>query len=137
MTIPSGPVPRFTRGRQLAEGSDLDKLSLMIGGSGVPLTAHAGGGKALATPITSTNAIVGTVATAADSVILPQGYAGLRVFVINDGAAAMQVFGAGTDTINDVATATGVSHAQNLAALYVCVSAVPGGAARWFRLLSA
>ena len=38
--------------------------------------------------------------------------AGLTVLVINHGANPMQVFGSGTDTINDVAAATGVSQMQ-------------------------
>lgn len=135
--IPGGPIPRFPRGRQLLNGDDVDKLSLLVGGSGSTLTAKAGGGKSGATPITSTNARVGTVATAADSVLLPPGYPGLRVFIVNTGANSMQVFGAGTDTINGVATGTGVAQAAGVSALYVCTGKTAAGVGEWYRLLSA
>ena len=42
---------------------------------------------------------------------------GLRVLVRNSAANSMQVFGAGTDTINAVATATGVAQAATTSAL--------------------
>lgn len=130
--IPSGPIPRFPNGRQLLNGSDVDKLALMIGSSGSAVIARAGGGKALATPIVNTNVEVGTVATAADSILLPPAYAGLRVFIANSGVASMQVFGAGTDTINGVATGTGVAQANGVSAIYFCT-----GPGEWFRVLSA
>jgi hypothetical protein len=84
------------------------------------LTAHAGGGKAGALQLTGAMASVGTVATAADSVLLPAAVVGGEFFLSNDGVASMQVFGNGTDTINLVATATGVAQANGVAALYFC-----------------
>lgn len=136
MPIPSGPIPRFPRGRQLLDGEQVDKLSLMIGGTSSPVTARAGGTKALATPIASTNVKLGTVATAADSVLLPPGYPGLRVFIANAGVASAQVFGAGLDTINGVATGTGVAQANGTSAIYFCTGKT-GDVAEWFRVLSA
>ncbi len=73
------------------------------------ITAFAGGGKASATPTTTANVLIGVSATAADSVLLPSPRSGDMMFVTNGGAAAAQLFGAGTATINGVATATGVS----------------------------
>jgi hypothetical protein len=53
---------------------------------------------------------VTTVASAADSILLPPSVRGMEIVVVNDAAAnAMQVFASGTDTINGTAGATGVS----------------------------
>lgn len=97
-----------------------------------PVTALAGGGKTGATPLTAAINRIGTCATAADSVLLPPALKGIDVFLMNDGAASAQVFGQGTDTINGVATGTGVAQANAKSALYVCYA---DGA--WVRLLSA
>lgn len=99
------------------------------------LTAAAGGTQAAALALSATKSVhrVSTVATAADSVKLPAATAGQVHFVMNSAAAnSMQVFGSGTDTINDVATATGVAQAAGKGALYVCVSA-----GKWYRALGA
>jgi hypothetical protein len=84
------------------------------------LTAHAGGGQASATALPSLINRVATVATQGDSVALPSAQPGLAIMVINKGANPMQVFGAGTDTINGIATATGISQGINTNATYVC-----------------
>lgn len=84
------------------------------------LTAHAGGGQANALQLTGSMASIGTVATLADSVKLPAAKAGSSYYLTNDGALSMQVFGRGTDTINNVATATGVAQAAGVAAHYFC-----------------
>lgn len=85
------------------------------------ITAFAGGGKANATQLTADINKVTTVATAADSVLLPPALAGATVFVKNGGANSAQVFGQGTDTINGVATGTGVALAAGKSGIYVCV----------------
>lgn len=99
------------------------------------LTATASGTQTTALALTAAANSVDTVATAADSVKLPLAVAGLSVFVVNTAANSMQVFGSGTDTINAVATATGVAQAGGKSALYVCTASAPAG--KWFRLLSA
>jgi hypothetical protein len=100
------------------------------------LTARAGGGQASATALTGAINRVTVAASAADSVKLPApSYVGQTVVLINSGASSIQVFGTGTDTINGVATATGVAQAAGITALYVAVST--GTAAMWFRNLSA
>lgn len=86
------------------------------------LTAHAGGGQTNALPLTSGINRVATVATAGDSVALPPSYVGAELVVINAGANAMQVFGNGTETINSVATATGVSQGAGRIVVYYCVA---------------
>jgi hypothetical protein len=82
------------------------------------ITAHAGGGKASATVLRSVFNVVSTVGTAADSDLLPAARLGDRITVKNGGANAMQVFGQGTDTINGVATGTGVSQAAGATTIY-------------------
>lgn len=100
------------------------------------VTAFAGGGQASATQLTGNAANVTVVATAADSVKLPLAVAGALFFLTNsDAADSMQVFGAGTDTINGVATATGVAQAAGKSAVYWAVTSAPGG--KWLRVLSA
>jgi hypothetical protein len=100
------------------------------------IVAHAGGGQGSATPLTGQFNSVDTVATAADSVALPVAtYVGQEVEVVNNTATSMQVFGAGTDTINGVATGTGVPQAAGKMAVYK--AATVGAAAAWFRHLSA
>jgi len=99
------------------------------------LTAHAGGGKTDALALDPTKSVhnVTIIGTDADSVLMPPAVIGEVHLVCNsDAAQSMQVFGAGTDTINGVATATGVAQAAGKSALYICVST---GA--WLRLLSA
>jgi len=95
-----------------------------FGGSGssvtAAVTAFAGGGQTSATALTSQVNRVSTVATQGDSVKLPASAVGLAITVINRGANPVQVFGAGTDTINGIPTATGVSQAVGSTATYVC-----------------
>lgn len=100
------------------------------------VTAFAGGGQASATQLTTSNNRVPTVATAADSVKLPLAVAGQTIHLVNGHATnSMQVFGGGTDTINDVATGTGVAQAAGKAATYFCTKSAPAGL--WYRVLSA
>jgi len=126
------PVP-FQAGSRLIDGSDLNEaLGGVISSYATGITARAGGGKASATRLTETVSRVTVVATAADSVLLPQAKPGRVVYVVNSGANAMQVFGEGIDTINGVITATGVSQGAGLSAVYICAN--PNA---WFRNLSA
>lgn len=89
------------------------------------LTAHAGGGQASALQLTTQTARITTVATAGDSVALPKALPGLELIVINHGANPMQVFGnaAAGDTIDDIASATGVSQMASSVVIYTCVTA--------------
>jgi len=56
------------------------------------LTARAGGGQALATPITKYLTRVTTVATAGDSMLLPVGTTGRTIVLRNDGANSLNLF---------------------------------------------
>lgn len=64
-----------------------------------------------------------TTVAAGTGILLPPSAAGLEVMVINHGANAVMVYGAGTDTIDDIATATGVSQMQNSLVIYTCANA--------------
>jgi len=136
MTIPSGPVPSFPVTIGLQAGRDIDKLAKLVGSAVGPITAQADGTKANATPITGVKCYVGTSAGAADSVILPPGYPGLEITIFNGGASSIQVFGSGVDTINGVATETGVTQNNAVSAVYTCY-AVVAGVGIWGRVLSA
>ncbi|MBZ9939147.1 hypothetical protein LB518_22815 [Mesorhizobium sp. BR1-1-16] len=126
MVLPAYP----RKGKLSAAVGDFNKLSLA---AETGITAYAGGGQTNARQLVASVNHVTTVATAADSVKLPASVVGL-VIVITNGAASnsMQVFGAGTDTINDVATATGVAQAAGKSAIYSCPVA-----GKWYRNLSA
>lgn len=104
-----------------------------LGGDGVhgilnsftdTITAHAGGTQAAALALVSVVNRVTVVGTAADSVKLPPSTPGMSILIINDAAAnALQVFGAGTDTIDGVATATGVALTAAKRAWFICATA--------------
>ena len=108
------------------------------------ITATASGTQANAVLLTAQFNKVATVATSADSVKLPQisavpntlGCIGSSVIVRNAGASTLQVFGSGTDTINDVATATGVAVATLKTAVFICHS-WNGTTGNWYMVLSA
>lgn len=80
------------------------------------IAANATGTQASATVLTAQTNRVTTAANAVvpfASVLLPPSAPGLEVTVVNVGANPIQVFGAGADTINGVASATGVLQMQN------------------------
>lgn len=89
------------------------------------LTAFATGGQTNATALSVAKKYhrISVCATAADSVKLPTSTAGQAHYIRNDGAAAAQVFGTTPDTINGVATGTGVSLAVASGNWYVCTTA--------------
>jgi hypothetical protein len=106
-------------------------------GNDLGVTARAGGGQALATVLKSTTSFheVTTVATAADSVALPRLATGSGdVHMVKNSAAvnSMQLFGQGTDTIDGVATGTGVAIGAGKSRF--CVDAAPG---KWHSQLGA
>lgn len=86
------------------------------------LVAHAGGTKDAALQIPAAAGLVqfDTCATNGDSALLPAAVAGTLVLVANSGAASLSLYGKGTDTINDAATANAYSLATNKNALFFC-----------------
>ena len=112
--------PSSTGNVLLIPVSDAAGSKFLIESVTTGITAHAGGGKASATPLTTQRNYVSVCATTADSVLLPPSAVGLEVEVFNAGAAAAQVFGAGSDTIDGVATGTGVPLTNAKRAVYTC-----------------
>lgn len=124
----------FLAGRHLLDGASVNKtiaeppLSQATG-----FTALAAGGQTGATQLYGTLARVDTVASGNDSVMLPPSGTGKPIIVTNNAASnSMQVFGQGSDTINGVASGTGVAQAAGKTALYVSPAI-----GVWFRLLGA
>lgn len=112
------------------------------------ITAFAGGGQTGAYLLSAQMSRVTTVASGNDSVALPKaivvgigdsrpGALGMLCFVRNDGANSMQVFGQTPDTINGVATGTGVAVGAGKSALFWLHSITSAGLGNWLMLLSA
>ncbi|HYM31798.1 MAG TPA: hypothetical protein VEU47_10885 [Candidatus Cybelea sp.] len=123
MTIASTQLKTVPSGEDGTNQKNYVQIGFAIESSADNLTAHAGGGQANALPLLNEINRITTVAIANDSVALPKSVAGMTVIVINHGANPMQVFGNGTDTINDAAAATGVSQMQNSVVIYMCATA--------------
>jgi hypothetical protein len=123
MTIASQQLKTVPSGEDGTNQKNYVQIGFTIESSADNLTAHAGGTQAAALPLLNEINRITTVASPADSVVLPKSVAGMTVMVINHGANAMQVFGLGTDTIDDVATATGVSQMPNSVVIYICATA--------------
>ncbi len=122
----------FPDGFTLPDGSLLNLLFGNLLGTNPNAAATPGGGQTNAAQVSSGMTEVSVTATAADSIKLPQAVPGAAACLRNSGVASMQVFGQAGETINAVASATGVAQANGTTALYLCFS--PG---KWFRLLSA
>ena len=84
------------------------------------LTALAGGGQSGATKLSATVNRVTTVATSADSVMLPAASAGLRVTAINAGANSMNVYPSTGDAINALSANTALAVASNSTTIFYC-----------------
>lgn len=123
--ITPGSYPSSAGATQL--GSNTTDINTIVGleklQASNAVTAFATGGQTSATALTGMINRISTCATAGDSVKLPASAAGLEITVINDGAAGAQIFGAGTDTINSVATATGVPQMPGTIVTYRCTAA--------------
>lgn len=129
------PVPqRLESGKRLADDDVLNGIfATPQWQTTTGLVAKAGGGRTGAPVLNLGSNEIITVASASDSVVLPSAVPGSVVFVVNAAAVnAMQVFAAGSDTINGTAGATGVSQAAGKSAIYVV-----SDLAKWYRLLSA
>lgn len=162
MSLPNCPGGYFTNGMATPDGSSLSANSRIPVDTGLSngqspqsggiipgtlpapdaqldLTAQADGTKANATALGYGVNTVSTVAGAADSVLLPYAYPGAVVFVENDVATSMQVFGKGTDTVDGVATGTGVAQGASKRCWYIGVAGAGDGtdAGAWVSLVGA
>lgn len=93
------------------------------------ITAHTSGTQANGTLLIIGWNRLSVVANDTDAVTLPPSVIGAEVYLVNDGAHAAQVFGAALnpltnagDTIDGVATATGVVQATAKRAVYRCIT---------------
>jgi hypothetical protein len=85
------------------------------------IVAHAGGGQTNATQLNTGFNTVVTVATAADSVVLPANVLTQTCIVLNIGANSVNVFPSVGDSINSLATNTAIAvPAGTCAAFYGC-----------------
>jgi hypothetical protein len=110
------------------------------------ITATAGGVQSNAYQLTAQFSKIATVATTNDSVQLPPivnnpyklGSIGSQVIVRNAGANSLQIYGAysTSDTINDVASATGVAIPSGKTAIFVAHTYTSTGS-NWYMVLSA
>lgn len=126
ITMPANAVDMFvcgSAGAWFAEVGVGYSGSLFTESAQDNIVARAGGGQALATQLTAQTSRITTVATAGDSVKLPPSAPGLELMVINHGANPMQVYGSGTDQIDDIAAATGVPQMQMSLVIYTSASA--------------
>ena len=136
MALPRNTPNRYSNSRQLISGSDINNIndshnSIQLLTASTTQT-QAGAQLAL---INAANVLL-TVGNANDAIALPLGYPGLSIWISNPAGNSAQVYGSGTDTINDVATATGVAQAASKTAIYTCV-AVVSGVGKWYRILTA
>jgi hypothetical protein len=131
VSYPTGRAVAFNTGVGM---HDLSQLASGNGWSAASITARAGGGQALATPIRSALTLIAVCATAGDSVGLPPAVGGQMLWLTNAGATAAQLFAAPgvADTINGIAGGTGISLAAGKA--ITLMSPLPGA---WFGILSA
>jgi hypothetical protein len=119
----SGPVvltysPQFNA---LAFYSVQDFLTGTLGGTTSGITSGAVQTQAGATPLTTYLNLVSTNAAAGNGVLLPPSSQGAEAVIVNATANALQVYGTAPDTINGVATATGISQQANSIATYRCL----------------
>lgn len=125
VTISGGAITGTTISGSTGSFTSLSASALVSEAGEDTVTAFATGGQTSATALSSTKNFhrVTTSATAGDSVKLPAATVGQRHYVRNDGAAAMQVFGQATETINGVASATGIPQGVGMGVWYVSTTA--------------
>jgi hypothetical protein len=112
----------------LIDGGKLnDLIQQLLGSVEDGITATAGGTKAAAYQLFASINRISTCANAGDSVLLPPNpRVGRVVQVINDGAQNADIYGANSDTIDGVATATGVVLSAASRSFYICTGVTPG-----------
>jgi hypothetical protein len=126
------PIPFPIRWFSLVNGNTLNSLfGAPQFSSESAITATAGGTKATARLLKATVNQVSVCATTGDSLKLPANpLPGNMVFIANDGAAAADIYGSNNDTIDGVATATGVVLSNASRSFFFCAS-VSAGVANW------
>ena len=116
----ANPTP-FLPGFRLMDGSDLNAaLAYPLVAAGDGIVAGTTQTQAGATVLSGRYNKIATVGTTGDGVALPAAKAGASVLIYNGGANSAQVYGNGTDTINDIAGATGIAQGAATAVEYFC-----------------
>src|SRR5438309_11087586 len=104
MALPKLPFCTLLPSRQLVSGSHINGFNDMFQSFQGSIVALAGGARSALTPIlNAAYCEVTTVATGADSVILPVSAVGYVITVTNSGANSLQIFANGSDVINATA----------------------------------
>lgn len=120
------PAP-FQFGFRLEDGQALDRvLGYPTVASEDNIVASTTQTQAAAYQLTAQLSRITTSANSGNGVALPTALVGKKMWVINDASAnAIQVYGnaAAGDTINSVATATGISQPANTIYFYTCTTA--------------
>jgi hypothetical protein len=98
------------------------------------LTALAGGAQTGATKLSFGMNVVSTVASGNDSAALPPAKGSGGIVIVKNAAASnsLQVFGTDPDTINGIATGTGVAQAHDITCMYIDIES-----GKWSRFLGA
>lgn len=93
------------------------------------ITAHAGGGQPNAVQLTAQNCFIATVATAGDSVRLPQALPGMEIAVINQSATLTgpNCFPFSGDNINAIGANGAIAIAPSTITIFYC-----GAAGQWW-----
>lgn len=86
------------------------------------IVAHSGGGSAGAVQLAASLCMVTSCATASASVLLPPSEQGAELTLVNNGGNSVEIFPAGTDTINGAGAGAGINVASNTVTLLFCVS---------------
>lgn len=148
MSLASSILQLFTSfqpGPRLIDGSDLQTQANFLFSAQTGIIAAARGGQANATPLQAAYNRIDTVATASDSVQLPQAIPGLQVTVKNNTATLLAIFGIPLNPVTGVGdtiassqsntqqpTATGITLATTLTADFICFTA-----GQWQEVLTA
>jgi hypothetical protein len=120
------------QGTDTRNNSGNERAAFFSGSTEDNITATASGNQATAYQLSNMYNFISTCATNGDSVKLPAAaHLGMEVVVINDGAANAQVFGLGIDTIDAVATATGVVLSAAKRCTYICRKVTDATAGKW------
>lgn len=133
MPLPKMPLNTQLPSRQLISGNHINAFNDLFQSFQGGIIALAGGARSALTPVlNAAYCEIATVATGADSVILPIAVVGISIVVTNSGANSAQIFGNGSDTIQGTAGATGVALAAGAVAMFKCTKA-----GVWKRFVSA
>lgn len=116
------PIPFVVEGPQGQSLSAFQFSNIFMELAQDNVAAFPGGLFVGATQLTAQTIRIATVATAGDSVKLPQALPGLELMLINDNANSISVYGLGSDTIDKGATAASVAQMGNSLVIYTCVT---------------